>query len=214
MAWKRTAQAGRLMVREYESPVGADVTLDWAELGPLEAEARIRRLARWVVDAERESLRSTLILPRHTPWPGQRPGPCACLPAGAGAIAMSALASRSASVLPKPRSSAPAPVLEQHVFLWCAASIFAALLPLAQSLAPWFVLLVFRHRAGRHRIRLAPADPLRLGTAAAHALRGRRGPSTPMTFASGRDTGGRAAGGDAGAQAARTSPPRAMYAAC
>ena len=56
---------------------------------------------------------------------------------------MSALASRSASTLPKPRSPAPAPVLERQDFLWCAASIFAALLPLAQSLAPWFALLVF-----------------------------------------------------------------------
>ncbi|MCI1730752.1 MAG: DUF58 domain-containing protein, partial [Chiayiivirga sp.] len=73
MAWKRTAQAGRLMVREYESPVGADVTLDWAELGPLEAEARIRRLARWVVDAERESLRSTLVLPATRLGPGSGP---------------------------------------------------------------------------------------------------------------------------------------------
>ena len=63
VAWKRSAQSGRLMVREYESPAGADVKLDWAELGALEPEARIRRLARWVVEAEREGLRSTLILP-------------------------------------------------------------------------------------------------------------------------------------------------------
>ena len=65
VAWKRSAQAGRLMVREYESPAGADVLLDWRdrELAALEHEARIRRLARWVLDAERENVRSTLVLP-------------------------------------------------------------------------------------------------------------------------------------------------------
>ena len=65
VAWKRSAQAGRLMVREYESPAGADVMLDWRDrdLAGLDDEARLRRLARWVLDAERENLRSTLQLP-------------------------------------------------------------------------------------------------------------------------------------------------------
>lgn len=65
VAWKRSAQAGRLMVREYETPAGADVLLDWRDrdLASLDHEARIRRLARWVLDAERENLRSTLLLP-------------------------------------------------------------------------------------------------------------------------------------------------------
>jgi uncharacterized protein (DUF58 family) len=70
VAWKRSAQTNRLMVREYESPAGADVLLDWRELGALEHEARIRRLARWVVDAEREGLRSTLVLPQRRIGPG------------------------------------------------------------------------------------------------------------------------------------------------
>lgn len=63
VAWKRSAQAGRLMVREYESPSGADVLLDWRDLGALPHEARISRLTRWVLDAERDGLRSTLVLP-------------------------------------------------------------------------------------------------------------------------------------------------------
>jgi uncharacterized protein (DUF58 family) len=63
VAWKRSAQTGRLMVREYESPVGEDVLLDWHSLGHLEPEARIRRLARWVVEAERLGLRSSLRIP-------------------------------------------------------------------------------------------------------------------------------------------------------
>jgi uncharacterized protein (DUF58 family) len=70
VAWKRSAQAGRLMVREYESPSGADVSLDWRELGALDHEQRIRRLTRWVLDAEREGLRSTLILPSVRLGPG------------------------------------------------------------------------------------------------------------------------------------------------
>lgn len=70
VAWKRSAQTGRLMVREFESPAGADVKLDWAELGMLEPEARIRRLTRWVLDAEREGLRSTLVLPTQRIGPG------------------------------------------------------------------------------------------------------------------------------------------------
>lgn len=70
VAWKRSAQAGRLMVREYESPAGADVLLDWREFGGLDPEARIRRLARWVLDAERGGLRSTLQLPQMRLGPG------------------------------------------------------------------------------------------------------------------------------------------------
>jgi uncharacterized protein (DUF58 family) len=70
VAWKRSAQAGRLMVREYESPSGADVLLDWRELGSLAPETRISRLARWVLDAEQQGLRSTLVLPHTRIGPG------------------------------------------------------------------------------------------------------------------------------------------------
>lgn len=63
IAWKRSAQIGRLMVREYESPAGADVLLEWRDLSGVEHELRIQRLARWIVEAEKEGLRSTLALP-------------------------------------------------------------------------------------------------------------------------------------------------------
>jgi uncharacterized protein (DUF58 family) len=69
MAWKRSAQLGRLTVREVESPRGRDAVLDWDTLRTLPPEARIRRLARWVVDAERAGLCSELRLP------GERIGP-------------------------------------------------------------------------------------------------------------------------------------------
>jgi uncharacterized protein (DUF58 family) len=73
VAWKRSAQTGRLMVREYESPSGADVVLDWRELGGIEHEARISRLTRWLLDAEREGLRSTLVLPQARFGPASGP---------------------------------------------------------------------------------------------------------------------------------------------
>lgn len=70
IAWKRSAQLGRLAVREFETPRGHDAVLDWATLAPLAPEARIRRLARWVVDAERAGLSSELRLPGARIGPG------------------------------------------------------------------------------------------------------------------------------------------------
>lgn len=69
VAWKRSARTGHLMVREFETPRGGDVLLDWEQLGAVPYELRIRRLARWVLDAEREGLRSLLRVP------GTRLGP-------------------------------------------------------------------------------------------------------------------------------------------
>ena len=64
VAWKASARADRLLVREYESAVARDIHLDWNSLAPLPYEARIRRLARWVMDAERSGSRYSLNLPR------------------------------------------------------------------------------------------------------------------------------------------------------
>lgn len=69
IAWKASARADRLLVREYESAVARDITLDWNATGNLGHEERIRRLARWVVEAERSGSRYALILP------GQRVAP-------------------------------------------------------------------------------------------------------------------------------------------
>ena len=67
IAWKPSARRDALLVREYEQPQGADVVLDWRQLTALAYEARIRRLARWVDEAERESRRYRLLLPGHPP---------------------------------------------------------------------------------------------------------------------------------------------------
>lgn len=70
IAWKRSARAQRTMVREYETPAGADVVLDWHQLGGIDSETRLRRLARWIIDADRHATRSTLILPGVRIGPG------------------------------------------------------------------------------------------------------------------------------------------------
>lgn len=63
IAWKPSARRDTLLVREFEQPLGADVVLDWRQLGSLGYEARIARLARWVDEAERDGRRYRLCLP-------------------------------------------------------------------------------------------------------------------------------------------------------
>lgn len=63
IAWKPSARHHQLLVREHETTRGADVALDYAELHGLDREARVRRLAAWVVEAERRGLRYRLRLP-------------------------------------------------------------------------------------------------------------------------------------------------------
>ncbi|NUS59542.1 MAG: DUF58 domain-containing protein, partial [Lysobacter sp.] len=67
IAWKPTARLGNLMVREYERPQSADIVLDFHLLHGLDTEARIRRLARWVDEAERDARRYRLLVPGHPP---------------------------------------------------------------------------------------------------------------------------------------------------
>ncbi len=63
IAWKPSARHDSLLVREYEQPLGADILLDWQRLPGLPPEDRIRRLARWVDEAERDGRRYRLQLP-------------------------------------------------------------------------------------------------------------------------------------------------------
>ena len=72
IAWKPSARRDTLLVREYEQPMGADVVLDWRALPGMDHEARIRRLARWIDEAEREGRRYRLDLPGQ---PALGPGP-------------------------------------------------------------------------------------------------------------------------------------------
>lgn len=63
IAWKHSARRDSLLVREYERPVGIEITLDWRLLHGLGTEARVARLARWVDLAERQGRRYALKLP-------------------------------------------------------------------------------------------------------------------------------------------------------
>ncbi len=63
IAWKASARADKLLVREYESAIARDLDLDWNQTRGLPYEDRISRLARWVVEAERSGSRYALTLP-------------------------------------------------------------------------------------------------------------------------------------------------------
>jgi uncharacterized protein (DUF58 family) len=69
VAWKASARTGKLLVREYETRTDRDLRLDWSALASLPVEARISRLARWVVDADRNNARYVLLLPGQTLGP-------------------------------------------------------------------------------------------------------------------------------------------------
>jgi len=71
VAWKASARMGKLLVREYETRTDLDLRLDWNALAQLPVEARICRLARWVVEADRMNARYLLVLPGQTLGPSQ-----------------------------------------------------------------------------------------------------------------------------------------------
>lgn len=63
IAWKPSARRGALLVRDHEQPRGGELHLAWDDTAGLPYEQRIRRLARWVDDAERSGRRYALRLP-------------------------------------------------------------------------------------------------------------------------------------------------------
>ena len=66
----QTLQVGdSLLVREYEQHRSDQLLLDWPLTAGLPYEQRIRRLARWVDDAERQGRRYALGLPGQAPVP-------------------------------------------------------------------------------------------------------------------------------------------------
>lgn len=71
IAWKASARQDRLLVREYETPRNDELVLDHAALGGLDAEQRIARLTRWVLDAAAANLSYRLILPTQSLGPAR-----------------------------------------------------------------------------------------------------------------------------------------------
>lgn len=70
IAWKASVRHDTLLVRDTERRSGETLVLDHGALRGLDEEARIRRLAAWVVAAEREQRTYTLRLPNETQGPG------------------------------------------------------------------------------------------------------------------------------------------------
>ena len=69
VAWKASARRDSLLVREYEQHRSDQLMLDWEATQGLPYEQRIRRLARWVDDAEREGRRYALRIPGQPALP-------------------------------------------------------------------------------------------------------------------------------------------------
>lgn len=64
VAWKASARHEGLLVKDFEQPrAHQEWRLDWRELGNLDHEARIARLARWVGEAHAQRRRYGLWLP-------------------------------------------------------------------------------------------------------------------------------------------------------
>lgn len=63
VAWRPSARADRLLVKELADPRADEVILDYERVGALPHEARIARLTRWVLEASAQNLPFALRLP-------------------------------------------------------------------------------------------------------------------------------------------------------
>lgn len=80
--WKRVARTGGYWVRQFDQPPGGRVEISWQDTEGLPLENRLRRLAKWIEDAERSGRESILVLPTQTIGPDRGPGHrSACLTA-------------------------------------------------------------------------------------------------------------------------------------
>lgn len=70
IAWKQQARTDSLAVKQFTDTRGSTVFLDWYQLAGLGNEARLSRLARWILDAAGKQLSYGLILPELTIEPG------------------------------------------------------------------------------------------------------------------------------------------------
>ncbi|MDW8479531.1 MAG: DUF58 domain-containing protein [Xanthomonadales bacterium] len=73
IAWRASARTETLLSKEFAVWEGGEITLRYRELSGLDHEARIARLARWVLLSERAGLRYALELPGATIRLGRGP---------------------------------------------------------------------------------------------------------------------------------------------
>jgi uncharacterized protein (DUF58 family) len=71
VAWKAAARGERLLTKEFAGEAGRLLWLDWHDLAALDAEARLSRLTRWVLDADGAGLAYGLRLPGQEFGPAQ-----------------------------------------------------------------------------------------------------------------------------------------------
>lgn len=75
VAWKAVARGQGLLVKEFSGRAGKELWLDWDDLPvELDPEARLSRLARWVLDASASGRAYGLRLPSRVVAPGGGPG--------------------------------------------------------------------------------------------------------------------------------------------
>jgi len=63
IAWKRTAQTGELVSREFETLSGDQLIFDYSHIQGLDKESRVSRLTAWVMDAHKKNAQFKLVLP-------------------------------------------------------------------------------------------------------------------------------------------------------
>ena len=73
IAWQSLAREQGLQVKQFASPVGADVWLDFAQLPATSVEQKLSLLTRWVLDADVQKLRYGLRLPNSEIAPQNNP---------------------------------------------------------------------------------------------------------------------------------------------
>lgn len=73
VAWKAVAQERGMLTKQFSGEAAQEIWLDWDSLPGMDAEARLSRLTRWVLDADRAGLSYGLKLPgqQHPPTHGQ-----------------------------------------------------------------------------------------------------------------------------------------------
>ena len=73
MNWKALARERGLLTKQFGGDRANELMLSWDILAGLDTEARLSRLARWVLEAELAGLRYGLVLPDQviTPLQGE-----------------------------------------------------------------------------------------------------------------------------------------------
>ncbi|MDP2962110.1 MAG: DUF58 domain-containing protein [Sulfurimicrobium sp.] len=73
VAWKAVAQERGMLTKQFSGEAAQEIWLDWDSLPGMDTEARLSRLTRWVLDADRAGLCYGLKLPglQHPPAHGR-----------------------------------------------------------------------------------------------------------------------------------------------